>query len=148
MNWAAFVRTTIVVLILIVLHYTLRPLLAGDTEGDALSYTVVTQPVNGTLTGDTPNLVYVPTANFSGSDSFTFTVSDGQAVSSAATIAITVRPVNDAPTADAQSLSTDEDTSLSITLTGSDLEGSALTFGVTVQPQHGTLSGICWRYAS
>lgn len=41
MNWASFVRTTIVVLILIVLHYTLRPLLAWRTEIDFLLIALV-----------------------------------------------------------------------------------------------------------
>ena len=41
MNWAAFVRTTIVVLILIVLHYTLRPLLAWRTSIDFLLIALV-----------------------------------------------------------------------------------------------------------
>ena len=48
-------------------------------------------------------MTYTPTANYNGSDSFTFTVSDGSATSSAATVSITVNAVNDAPTAVAQS---------------------------------------------
>jgi rod shape-determining protein MreD len=40
-NWASFVRTTIVVLILIVLHYTLRPLLSWRTAIDFLLIALV-----------------------------------------------------------------------------------------------------------
>lgn len=41
MNWASLVRTTIVVLILIVLHYTLRPLLAWRASIDFLLIALV-----------------------------------------------------------------------------------------------------------
>lgn len=50
-------------------------------------------------------------------------------------------PVNGEPTANAQSVTTDEDTATAITLTGSDPEGDALTYAVTRGPSHGTLSG-------
>jgi len=49
---------------------------------------------------------------------------------------------NTAPVADPQSLSTPEDTAMSITLTGSDADGDPLTYSVTSNPSHGTLSGI------
>ena len=56
---------------------------------------------------------------------------------------LTVYPVNDAPMANAQSVSTDDFTPLAITLTGSDVEtGSAsLTFAIIDAPMNGTLSG-------
>ncbi len=59
------------------------------------------------------------------------------------TASITVNPVNDQPTADAQAVATDEDTPLGITLTGSDVEtaSGSLSFTVTVQPTGGVLSG-------
>ena len=40
---------------------------------------------------------YTPNANYNGTDSFTFTVSDGELTSSAATVNITVTSVNDVP---------------------------------------------------
>jgi VCBS repeat-containing protein len=45
------------------------------------------------------------------------------------------------PKADAQNVSTAEDTPKQITLTGSDPDGDPLTFTITKQPDHGTLSG-------
>ncbi|MCS5572022.1 MAG: Ig-like domain-containing protein, partial [Pseudomonadales bacterium] len=56
---------------------------------------------NGVLEGTAPDLTYTPNENFDGSDSFTFTANDGTIDSEAATISITVTPVNDAPVADA-----------------------------------------------
>ena len=105
-----------------------------DPESDPLTFTVVTQPANGTLSGVAPNLTYTPDPNFNGADSFTFTASDASLTSAAATISITVNPGNDAPTATAQSVSTAEDTALPITLTGTDPESDPLTFTVVTQP--------------
>ena len=50
-------------------------------------------------------------------------------------------PVNDAPVANAQSVTTQQDTAKAITLTGSDVDGNPLTYSVATQPGHGTLSG-------
>src|SRR5439155_27334620 len=62
--------------------------------------------------------------------------------STAAAVSIAVRPVNDAPTATAQSVSTNEDTPRAVTVTGSDVETAAanLTFTLVTPPAHGTLS--------
>lgn len=63
--------------------------LAGsDVDGDALTYTIVTQPVNGTLSGTPPNLVYRANASFTGKDSFTYRVSDASLSSAPATVSI------------------------------------------------------------
>ena len=70
---------------------------ASDGDGDTLTYSV-DAPSHGVLTGSAPLLTYTPSANYFGPDSFTYTVSDGQASASAA-ISVTVTPVNDLPTA-------------------------------------------------
>ncbi|ATB31292.1 PKD domain-containing protein [Melittangium boletus] len=116
-------------------------LTGSDVDGDSLSFTVVTQPEHGTLTGTAPDLVYTPAPDFHGTDSFTFTVSDGQASSEPATVSLTVTPANDAPVAADQSLTTEEDTPKSLTLTGSDEDGDSLSFTVMKGPEHGTLTG-------
>jgi hypothetical protein len=76
-----------------------------------------------------------------GSNTFTVRVTDAALATGDAQLTIEVTNVNDAPLADGQDLITDEDTALDIVLTGSDLDGDAITYNVTVQPQHGTLSG-------
>src|SRR5438067_375194 len=116
-------------------------LTGSDVDGDALTYVVATQPAHGTLTGTAPNVTYTPALNYNGPDSFTFTVSDAALTSAAATVTITVTPVNDPPVANAQSVTTAEDTAAAITLTGSDVDGDALTFTIATQPAHGALSG-------
>lgn len=72
-------------------------LTGSDPDGDPLTYTVTSGPSNGTLSGTAPNLTYTPNADFNGTDSFTFTVSDGTDTSAPATVSITVTPVNDSP---------------------------------------------------
>ncbi|MCQ4166074.1 beta strand repeat-containing protein [Tahibacter harae] len=74
-----------------------------DVEGDPITFAIATPPARGTLGAITPvnattaTVVYTPTANLNGADSFTFTGSDGQGASAPATAAITVTPVNDPP---------------------------------------------------
>lgn len=65
-------------------------LTASDTDGDPLTYSIVSNPANGQLTGTAPNLIYTPRNGFSGSDSFTFKANDGKTDSNIATISITV----------------------------------------------------------
>jgi hypothetical protein len=62
----------------------------SDADGDTLTFTVTASPGNGTLTGTSPDLVYTPSDDYSGSDSFTFTVNDGTEDSAEATVSITV----------------------------------------------------------
>lgn len=116
-------------------------LTGSDKDGNALTYTVVTGPSNGALTGNAPNLTYTPAANFSGSDTLTFRANDGTANSADATVSITVTAVNDAPVASPKSVSTAEVTAVAVTLTGTDVENSPLTFSIVTPPAKGSLSG-------
>ena len=116
-------------------------LTATDANGDSLTFSVVSGPTNGTLTGTAPDLTYTPNANYNGPDSFTFKANDGQVDSNTATVSITVTPVNDAPVANGQSVTTNEDTAKAITLSASDVDGNGLTFTVVTEPTNGTLSG-------
>ena len=59
-------------------------------NGDSPTFSVITQPANGTLSGTAPNLTYQPAANYSGPDSFTFIVNDGPLASATATVSINV----------------------------------------------------------
>ncbi len=117
------------------------PLFASDIVVTSLSYSIVTGPAHGTLSGTAPNLVYTPNGNYFGPDSFTFKASDGTQDSNVATMSISVTAVNDAPAANAQTVTTDEDTARAITLTGNDIDSGSLTYGVVTGPTRGTLSG-------
>ena len=116
-------------------------LTASDPDSDELVMTVQQQPTHGTLAGTIPNLIYTPTANFHGQDSYTFSVNDGQIESSVSTVLITVVSINDAPVAIGQTVSVDEDNGLNINLTASDPDSDELVMTVQQQPTHGTLAG-------
>ena len=114
---------------------------ADDVDGDALTFNVTTPPAHGTLTGTAPDLTYTPDADWHGQDSFAFTAADGAVTAAPAVVTINVTPVNDAPLAAAQTVFTDEDAAVPVVLTGSDPDGDAVTPTITIQPEHGTLSG-------
>ena len=115
-------------------------LTGNDIDGDGLSFTVVSGPSNGLLSGTAPNLTYTPAADFNGTDSFTFTANDGTVDSAVATVSITISAGNDVPVAVAQSLTTAEDAPLAITLAATDTDGDALTYSAST-PGNGTLTG-------
>jgi hypothetical protein len=110
--------------------------------GDVLKFSVVANPLHGTLTNPTSNTVtYTPNTGFSGTDRFTYRATDGQGASSnIATIAIKVN-APPSPTADNKAINTKFNTPIGITLTGTDpITGDLLKFSVVLLPQHGTLS--------
>jgi len=118
-------------------------LAASDADGNPLSYSVVTNPASGTLSGTAPNLTYTPAAGFSGTTSFTYKANDGTLDSSIATVTITVgTSTNTTPVAQNQFLTTTENAAKAITLTGTDADsGNTLTYNIVTQPVHGTLTG-------
>ena len=116
-------------------------LIGSDLDGDSLNYIIVTQPTSGVLTSLETVQTYQPNANFNGSDSFSYKVYDGSVYSAVATVNITITPVNDLPVAYEKVLQVDENGSLDILLTGSDIEQSPLTYSVVSQPSNGQLTG-------
>ena len=95
---------------------------ADDTDGDTLGYVLVTSPANGSLGGTLPDVTYTPDADFNGPDAFTFKTNDGQADSNVATVSITVNAVNDAPVANDDAATTDEDTAVTIPVLANDTD--------------------------
>ncbi len=85
-------------------------LMGSDPDSDPLAYSTITEPSHGSLLGTEPNLIYMPSPNFYGSDIFAFKVNDGTADSALATVSITVSPINDPPMAYDDTAETQEDT--------------------------------------
>ncbi|GGG05039.1 hypothetical protein GCM10010924_37030 [Rhizobium wenxiniae] len=113
---------------------------ATDPEGSAVTYGVGSQPLHGTLTVN-PNgsYTYTPAANYNGTDSFTYTVSDGTATSTY-TIAITVTAVNDAPIGSGASISLNEDTPFDGQLpAATDAEGDEVAYELIAGTTNGTV---------
>ena len=122
----------------------------ANESGQTLTFLVATN--NDSLfavlpaISSTGTLTYTPAANASGIVTVDVSLQDnggGTNTSAVQTFTITINAVNDTPTANAQSVNTNEDTPLGITLTGSDPEtpSGSLLFTVTVQPTNGVLSG-------
>ncbi len=112
-----------------------------DVENAPLTFSVMSNPVNGSLSGTAPNLTYTPNNGFVGTDSFTYTAFDSLATSLEATVTIQVTAGNQAPVANDQTVGTNEDSNLVLTLTGSDPEAQPIVFTVLSQPAHGSLIG-------
>ncbi|MBT4326879.1 MAG: tandem-95 repeat protein, partial [Candidatus Nitrosopelagicus sp.] len=106
-----------------------------------LTFTIISEPTNGNLIGNAPNLTYSPNDNFHGTDNFTFKINDGFEDSVIETVSISISSVNDPPTAAVSNTSTTEDTPVSILLGGSDIDGDSLIHSVVTNPTHGTISG-------
>ena len=95
------------------------------------------------------NLTYTPADDVFGSATFEVRVRDnggiangGENMSTAQSFTITVNEINDPPVADDQNTSTNEDTALTIILTGSDTNGDSLTFVIETGPTNGSLGTI------
>src|SRR5262249_37529116 len=70
-----------------------------DVDGDSLAVTAVTQPAHGSASFTASGATYTPAANYNGSDSFTYTISDGHGGTASAAVSVTVTAVNDPPIA-------------------------------------------------
>jgi endonuclease G len=124
----------------------------ADESSQVLTVTSVSGTANthGAVSLNSGTVTYTPAGNYNGPASFEYQVCDNGNTNGAldskcatGTVDVTVNPVNDTPTANSQSVSTNGNSPLSITLIGSDLETPAanLIFQVTSGPAHGSLSG-------
>jgi VCBS repeat-containing protein len=95
-----------------------------------LTAALVTPPTQGALTlNSTGAFTYEPATNFFGTDSFQYRAFDGTDAGNIATVKITVVPVNDPPVAVNDSVTTAEDTGITIAVLGNDhdVDGTPLT---------------------
>jgi large repetitive protein len=124
-------------------------LLANDSDPDStsLAVTMVSEPVHGIVSLNADgSFAYTPSADFSGVDGFSYTLSDGILESDVATVTINVTAVADAPVAMDDPFTTAEDTPLVVDLAGgvlandSDTDGDSLTAELVSGPAHGALT--------
>ncbi|GKT11405.1 MAG: hypothetical protein ISEC1_P0369 [Thiomicrorhabdus sp.] len=115
----------------------------SDVDGDTLTVTEVSEAANGTVEINSDGtLRYTPLANFYGTDSFTYTITDENGEVSWATVYVDVTPVNDAPSAVAEHNFIAEDSIVTGTVSFSDTDGTA-TVAITpgnTQPEGLTLN--------
>jgi lysophospholipase L1-like esterase len=122
----------------------------GDAETSANDLTLTAQSSNPALvptnhivfagSGSNRTVTLTPATNASGNTTITLIVSDG-ALAATNSFLLTVNPVNDPPVADSQNLTNVQNAAFAVTLTGTDPEGSNLTFAVLTPPAHGLLTG-------
>ena len=111
----------------------------NDLDGDALTAALATGPSNGSVDVNSDgSFEYTPNANFNGSDSFTYTVSDG-VLTDTATVNVTVNPVNDVPETVNDSASTTEGNTVAIDVLSndSDADGDILSVTEVEDPANG-----------
>src|SRR5207237_169510 len=81
--------------------------LANDSDADNLSgpanggliVTGVSAPSHGATSFTSTGIIYAPAANYYGSDSFSYTITDSTGLTSVATVNVTVSGIDDAPVA-------------------------------------------------
>ncbi len=118
----------------------------ADIPPQPLTYSIVTQPINGTLTGLNPatgTVTYTSNPGTLGADSFTFQATDGLIESNVATVSVSIIP-NTAPVAQSQAVTVGQDTPTPIQLaaTDGDVPAQPLTYSLVAQPVSGTLTGL------
>lgn len=118
-----------------------------DTDGTINLTTIVItqQPTHGTLTVNTNGTVkYTHDGSETTTDTYKYTIKDnGGATSNAATVTITITPVNDAPVANNDSATLSQGGIKKINLAGNDTDAEGAldltSISITAAPSHGTL---------
>ncbi len=116
---------------------------AIDPNGDALTWTTLNGPSNGSLALNqlTGAYTYTPTANFNGTDSFQVSIEDPLGASAVQTVTVSIATVNDAPVADATAaVNTNEDTAITGQVVATDIDGDILGFAVAQGPANGAVT--------
>ncbi|WP_170985159.1 Ig-like domain-containing protein [Roseomonas sp. AR75] len=118
---------------------------ATDPDGDTLAYAIAAGdgPSHGSVSLDdaTSAFLYTPEADFSGTDSFVVTITDGNGGSATQVVSVTVTPVNDDPTVSGDASGTgDEDTTIAGDLDAEDVDGDTPAFSILADATHGTAS--------
>ncbi|MGH8372170.1 MAG: Ig-like domain-containing protein [Gammaproteobacteria bacterium] len=118
---------------------------ATEALNAQLNYSIVSQPVNGSVkltSADSSAFTYTANDGFTGKDSFTFKANDGSSDSNVATVTITVTaPIAIAGqlTASDLALTVYENTTATGTLSILGGSGQGLTISISTKPAHGTV---------
>jgi len=112
----------------------------SDPQGLPLSYSLKTQPQNGTFVKNSSSGRYTPNQNFNGSDSFTYSATNGNLESNIGTISITINEIDDSPEGKDKTIYLDEDTSIEFSLEANEYDGDSISFRIKTYPSNGNLS--------
>nr|VFK51204.1 MAG: Prenyltransferase-like [Candidatus Kentron sp. TUN]VFK57469.1 MAG: Prenyltransferase-like [Candidatus Kentron sp. TUN] len=108
-------------------------------EGTGLTVVHVTQPTNGAASFTPASVFYTPSADYNGTDNFTYTATDGNA-SVTATVTVTVSSINDAPVAMLDSARVPDGGAITIDVLANDgdVDGDLLRIQGVIAPDNGT----------
>lgn len=111
-----------------------------DPDGDALTVSIAAAPANGVAVVNADNTVtYTPAANYNGSDSFTYAVSDGRGGTASAAVTVTIIAVDDPAVAVNDAATTTLGTPVTISVLANDYHvDGPLTVASASTPSHGT----------
>ncbi len=109
----------------------------GNDDGDATLTGVLTQPDNGSVAIVDGQIVYTPDAGFTGTDTFTYQITDPNGNLATATVTVTVN--DDSVKAADDTATTNEGESVTIDVLGND-DGDATLTGDLTQPANGTVA--------
>jgi hypothetical protein len=118
------------------------PVLDNDTDvdDDDLTVAMLTPPSNGSAAVEEDgNITYTPNTDFVGTDTLTYTVSDGTSDPVEATVTVEVTSVNDPPVASDDETATEQNTSVTtaVLANDTDVDGEALKVTSEAQPENG-----------
>ena len=114
----------------------------SDPDNDDLTFSIVTDPINGEVTFNSDGtFTYTPDANFFGTDTFEYRITDEDGGTDTAIATIIIAPINDGPIAGDDHSVTDEDVPVTITVLSndSDQENDPLTVSISSSPENGTV---------
>lgn len=118
----------------------------GPDELDTLTVVDAADGANGTTTVESDgSITYIPADDFNGTDTFTYTLSDGTNTTQG-TVTVTVNSVNDAPVANDDTTSTVKNNSVVIDVLSNDNVGAdnevddVLTITATADPAQGAIT--------
>jgi hypothetical protein len=115
----------------------------SDPDNDPLTAVLVQGPSSGQLTFNADgSFIYAPDQDFNGQVTFTYKAFDGTDYSELATVTLTVNPVNDAPVALDDNLTTDMNIPITFAPLQNDfdVDGDSLNIVAYTAPSHGTVT--------
>lgn len=115
----------------------------SDPNGDAITISAKTDGAHGAVVINSGTSVsYTAVSGYTGSDTFTYTISDGKGGFANGAVSVTVTSTNQAPTAVNDSQTAQKNTNLTFDPRGNDTDanGDPLTITAKSTPAHGSLS--------
>jgi hypothetical protein len=114
----------------------------SDTDGDTLSISSVGKPHHSTVSVLGNNVIYTPVSGFTGTESFSYTITDGHGGTATAQVIVTVvgvSPVNHRPVASNGLLTVTQDSTASGMLAANDPDGDPLQYIILTNGSKGSV---------